>query len=80
MATQQGALDHYLLYEEFIKTVLGGGAKCRFSNEKESDACTYNPNPLHFGMFEACILRSLNQYFLLFNNTRQSLLLFFNML
>lgn len=80
MATQQGTLDHSLLYEEFIKTVLGGGAKCRFSNENESDARTYKLKHLHLGMFEAPILRSLDQYFPLFKDTRESLLLFFNKL
>lgn len=47
METQQGTLDHSLLYEEFIKTVLSGDAKCSFSNENENDSLTYKANLIH---------------------------------
>ena len=80
METHRGTWDHRLLYEEFIKTVLSGSAKCSFSNENENESPAYKAKLIHLALSEACILHGLNQYFLLFNSTRERLLVLFNKL
>lgn len=80
METHPGTWDHRLLYEEFIKTVLSGSGKHSFSSENDNESPAYKAKLIRFTLSEACILHGLNQYFLLFNSTRERLLLLFSKL
>ena len=80
MLWRKGNLPPPLLDMKIGESQYGGQCGGSLSNENENESPAYKAKLIHLALSEACILHGLNQYFLLFNSTRERLLVLFNKL